>query len=91
MVLMMARPWKDKKTGKFHLRQRTPSDLSRLRGTFVSLPLGDAIPLAFQHQLTLELGERSEHREDELALGALRVGGLALEVENTQGGLGGRM
>jgi integrase len=46
----MARPWKDKKTGKLHLRQRTPSDMRGLRGTFVSLPLGEQIK-------TIKVGE----------------------------------
>jgi hypothetical protein len=50
MAFTMARPWKDKKTGKLHLRQRTPSDLRTLKGTFVSLPLG-------RHSKTIKIGE----------------------------------
>ena|SRR5215207_640782 len=42
MALIMARPWQDPKTGVWHLRQRTPRDLlGRLRGSLVSLPVGD--------------------------------------------------
>nr|WP_306426616.1 DUF6538 domain-containing protein [Methylobacterium soli] len=40
---MTARPWKDPKTGVYHLRQRTPRDLlARLKGQTVALPVGDA-------------------------------------------------
>jgi hypothetical protein len=50
MAFTMARPWKDRKTGKLHLRQRTPSDFRTLKGTFVSLPLG-------RHSKTIKIGE----------------------------------
>jgi hypothetical protein len=41
MALAMARPWKDPKTGVWHLRQRTPRDiLGRLKGQTVTLPVG---------------------------------------------------
>jgi hypothetical protein len=40
MPFTIARPWKDKKTGTLHLRQRTPRDLISLKGTVVALPLG---------------------------------------------------
>jgi hypothetical protein len=37
----MARPWKDPKTGTYHLRQRPPRDLiARVKGTRVMLPIG---------------------------------------------------
>ena len=39
MPFTTAHPWNDK-TGIFHLRQRTPRDLIRFKGTVVSLPLG---------------------------------------------------
>jgi len=41
MALRMARPWKDPKSGVWHLRQRVPQDLSRLKGQLVTLPVGD--------------------------------------------------
>ena len=41
MALRMARPWKDPKTGTYHLRQRPPRDLiARVTGTRVLLPIG---------------------------------------------------
>lgn len=43
MSLRIARPWKDPKSGVYHLRQRTPVDLlPRLRGQSVTLPVGEA-------------------------------------------------
>lgn len=42
MTLPMARPWQDKSTHVYHLRQRTPVDLlARLKGTRITLPVGD--------------------------------------------------
>lgn len=42
MSLRIARPWKNPRTGVFHLRQRTPLDLiGRLQGRSVTLPIGD--------------------------------------------------
>jgi len=41
MALLMARPWKDPKTGTWHLRQRVPQDLIQLKGQSVTLPVGD--------------------------------------------------
>ena len=42
MSLRIAQPWKNPRTGVFHLRQRTPLDLvGRLQGRSVSLPIGD--------------------------------------------------
>jgi len=44
MAFSMARPWKDPEFRTLHLRQRTPLDLlSRLKGTKVTLPLGDKL------------------------------------------------
>lgn len=43
MSLRIARPWKDPKTGVYHLRQRTPADLvTRLKGGTIRLPIGEA-------------------------------------------------
>ncbi|WP_409567548.1 DUF6538 domain-containing protein [Methylobacterium sp. J-030] len=43
MSLRIARPWRDPKTGVYHLRQRTPADLvARLKGGTVRLPIGEA-------------------------------------------------
>lgn len=43
MSLRIARPWKHPRSGVYHLRQRTPSDLlQRLRGQSVTLPIGEA-------------------------------------------------
>lgn len=43
MALRMARPWKDPKTGTWHLRQRVPRDLvARLKGRMITLPVGDS-------------------------------------------------
>jgi integrase len=63
MAVTMARPWKDKKTGKLHLRQRTPSDMGRLRGTFVSLPLGcqiKTVKIGEMVQMSLHTRDTSE-------------------------------
>ncbi len=44
MVLSVARPHRDKKTGIYYLRERVPSDLlTKARGTFISLPVGDTL------------------------------------------------
>ncbi|MFL5207007.1 MAG: DUF6538 domain-containing protein, partial [Microvirga sp.] len=59
----MARPWKDKKTGKLHLRQRTPSDLRSLKGTFVTLPLGGqlkTVRIGEMVQMSLHTRDASE-------------------------------
>jgi integrase len=43
LSLRIARPWKDPKSGVYHLRQRTPTDLlTRLKGQTVTLPIGEA-------------------------------------------------
>jgi GH24 family phage-related lysozyme (muramidase) len=41
MNLRMAQPWRDPKSGVWHLRQRTPQDLLRLKDEKVTLPVGD--------------------------------------------------
>jgi integrase len=43
MALIMARPWQDPKSGVWHLRQRVPQDLIRLKGQNVALPVGDSV------------------------------------------------
>jgi hypothetical protein len=44
MVLKMASPWKDPKTGVFYLRVRVPSDLrAKVKGQIISLPIGNKI------------------------------------------------
>jgi Phage integrase, N-terminal SAM-like domain len=44
MILRMAAPWKDPKTGVLYLHHRTPKDLvSRLKGRKVSLPMGGGL------------------------------------------------
>jgi integrase len=43
MALIMARPWQDRKSGVWHLRQRTPQDLFHLKGQNVALPVGDML------------------------------------------------
>ena len=66
MVLMTARPWKDPKTGVYHLRQRTPRDLlARLKGQTVALPVGDAfvtVKVGDIVQASLRTKEASEAR-----------------------------
>ncbi|WP_409564504.1 DUF6538 domain-containing protein [Methylobacterium sp. J-088] len=43
MSFRIARPWKDPKSGVYHLRQRTPADLvARLKGGTIRLPIGEA-------------------------------------------------
>jgi len=46
----MARPWKDPKSGVWHLRQRVPQDLIHLKGQNVALPVGDSV-------VTVKIGE----------------------------------
>jgi len=63
MAFTMARPWKDRKTGKLHLRQRTPSDMRSLKGTFVALPLGaqtKTVKIGEMVQMSLETRDASE-------------------------------
>lgn len=50
--MRMAAPWKDPRSGVWHLRQRTPSDLiSFLKKAKVTLPAGDG------HSATVTIGE----------------------------------
>lgn len=44
MVLKMASPWKDQKTGVFYLRVRVATDLAaKVKGQTIGLPIGDKI------------------------------------------------
>lgn len=77
MALMTARPWKDPKTGVYHLRQRTPRDLLvRVKGQTVSLPVGDAFVSAKVGdivQVSLRTKEAAEARSRHaVADGALK-------------------
>ena len=45
---------------------------------------GYPVPLAFQHQLALELREGGEHRKDQLALRAAGVDAVAFEVKDAK-------
>lgn len=77
MALMTARPWKDPSTGVYHLRQRTPRDLLvRVRGTSVSLPIGDnvaSVRVGDIVQASLRTKEASEARiRHSVADGALK-------------------
>lgn len=77
MSLRIARPWKDPKSGVYHLRQRTPVDLvARLKGRTVSLPIGEAwasIKIGPIIQASLRTKEPSEARvRHSLADGALK-------------------
>ncbi|MDR3498111.1 MAG: tyrosine-type recombinase/integrase [Parvibaculum sp.] len=47
MVLMVARPHRDTKSGVYYLRERVPADLlASARGTFVTLPVGQTFTRA---------------------------------------------
>ena len=47
MVLKMASPCKDPKTGVFYLRVRVPTDLrAKVKGQTISLPIGDKVAVA---------------------------------------------
>lgn len=77
MALMTARPWKDSKTGAYHLRQRTPRDvLARVKGQTVSLPVGDTfvtVKVGDIVQASLRTKEASEARaRHAVADGALK-------------------
>ncbi|TXM73902.1 tyrosine-type recombinase/integrase [Methylobacterium sp. WL12] len=77
MPLRVARPWKDPKTGVFHLRQRTPlSIVDELKGWSVCLPIGDAwftVTVGPVVQLSLRTKEPSEARiRHSIADGALK-------------------
>lgn len=77
MALMTARPWKDPKTGVYHLRQRTPRDLLvRVKGQTVSLPVGDtfvSVKVGDIVQASLRTKEAAEARtRHAVADGALK-------------------
>jgi integrase len=95
MALTTARPWKDKRTGKLHLRQRTPSDLTRLKGTFVSLPLGEqtrTIKIGEMVQMSLHTRDISEaKRLHAIADAALKQFWEAHRTAQTIGGNSGRV
>jgi hypothetical protein len=62
----MARPWKDPKTGSWHLRQRVPQDLLRLKGQNVSLPVGDnfsTVKIGEMVQVSLRTKDQREAKE----------------------------
>lgn len=66
MSLRVARPWKDPKTGVYHLRQRTPrSLLGELEGQIIRLPIRDVwfpITVGPIIQFSLRTKEPSEAR-----------------------------
>ncbi|WP_373622082.1 DUF6538 domain-containing protein [Methylobacterium sp. OAE515] len=77
MSLRIARPWKDPKTGVYHLRQRTPADLvARLKGQTVSLPIGEvwaSVTVGSIVQASLRTKEPREARlRHSIADGALK-------------------
>lgn len=77
MSLRVARPWKNPRTGVFHLRQRTPLDLiGRLQGQSVTLPIGDtwaSITVGPIVQASLRTKEPNEARvRHSIADGALK-------------------
>jgi hypothetical protein len=69
MILRMAAPWKDPKTGVLYLHHRTPKDLvSRLKGRKVSLliggglqeiAIGNIVPVTGAHR-ALVVGQMAE-------------------------------
>jgi hypothetical protein len=66
MALIMARPWKDLKSGVWHLRQRVPQDLLRLKGQNVSLPVGDnfsTVKVGQVVQVSLRTKDQREAKE----------------------------
>ena len=78
MPLRVARPWKDPKTGVFHLRQRTPRDiLPSLRGQSVTLPVGRlriSVTVGVIVQVSLRTKEPSQARIwHSVADGALKL------------------
>jgi integrase len=66
MALLMARPWKDPKSGVWHLRQRVPQDLIRLKGLDVALPVGDrfaSVKIGDLVQVSLRTKDQREAKE----------------------------
>ncbi|MFL5130996.1 MAG: DUF6538 domain-containing protein, partial [Microvirga sp.] len=76
MALIMARPWKDPKSGVWHLRQRVPQDLLRLKGQNLTLPVGDSfstVKIGDVVQVSLRTKDQREAKERHaIADGALR-------------------
>lgn len=78
MPLRVARPWKDPKTGVYHLRQRTPRDiLPSLKGQSVTLPVGSlriSVTVGAIVQVSLRTKEPSQARIwHSVADGALKL------------------
>jgi hypothetical protein len=66
MALIMARPWKDPKSGVWHLRQRVPQDLIQLKGNTVTLPVGDqfvSVKIGAVVQVSLRTKDQREAKE----------------------------
>jgi hypothetical protein len=66
MALIMARPWKDPKSGVWHLRQRVPQDLLRLKGQNLTLPIGDifsTVKIGEVVQVSLRTKDQREAKE----------------------------
>jgi integrase len=66
MALIMARPWKDPKSGIWHLRQRVPQDLIHLKGLLVTLPVGDrfvSVKVGEMVQTSLRTKDQREAKE----------------------------
>ena len=66
MALLMARPWKDPKSGVWHLRQRVPQDLLRLKGQAVTLPVGErfsSVKIGEVVQVSLRTKDQREAKE----------------------------
>ncbi|WP_420870169.1 DUF6538 domain-containing protein [Microvirga aerophila] len=62
----MARPWKDPKSGVWHLRQRIPQDLIHLKGQIVTLPIADrfaSVKLGEVAQASLRTRDPREAKE----------------------------
>src|SRR3712207_6180877 len=100
MAFAMARPWRHPKYGVLHLRQRTPSDMGHLKGTLVSLPLGDqikSVKVGEVVQMSLETRDPTEakrlHAIADAALKrfweAHRAGPLSLSQRQIMGLAGG--
>jgi integrase len=66
MALIMARPWKDPRSGVWHLRQRVPQDLIHLKGQNVTLPVGGisaAVKIGAIVQISLRTKDTREAKE----------------------------
>jgi GH24 family phage-related lysozyme (muramidase) len=59
MALRMAQPWKDPKSGIFHLRQRTPLDLvERVKGTKVRFEIDGQVVVTVGNTVQVSLQTR---------------------------------